>query len=266
MLVLPRAEGVGWGTSLDEATIAEGVGLVREEVAIDPDRIALAGHSAGGAYSYLLAYDQLARWSAVFTLAAPYYFVPRVADPRYTAPIRMYFGTTDPNYSAAYPQLVAQWQRLGVPASEDIQPGFGHNSWPSKSMREGFQFLVAQRYSSSACASGPSVLCLHSGRFQLTLRWTTPDGASGPGQVVAGTATTAAGLFWFFDPANWEMLVKVLDGCAVNGQYWVFAAATTNVAFTLTVTDTVSGAVRTYTNPQGAAAEPIQDTAAFACH
>jgi hypothetical protein len=39
----------------------------------------------------------------------------------------------------------------------------------------------------------------------------------------------------------------------------------TNVSVTLTVTDTVTGAVRTYTNPQGTAFAPIQDTNAFVC-
>ena len=33
----------------------------------------------------------------------------------------------------------------------------------------------------------------------------------------------------------------------------------------LTVTDTQTGAIRTYTNPQGTAFEPIQDTHAFPC-
>jgi len=61
------------------------------------------------------------------------------------------------------------------------------------------------------------------------------------------------------------MLVKVLDACATAfNSYWVFAAATTNVEFTLTVTDTQAGKVKTYFNPLGTPAPPIQDTAAFA--
>ena len=63
---------------------------------------------------------------------------------------------------------------------------------------------------------------------------------------------------------NIELLVKVLDGCARNGKVWVFASATTNVGFTMTVTDTVHHATRTYTNTLGKAAPPIQDTTAFA--
>jgi predicted esterase len=265
VVVAPRSQGIGWGAALDEATIAEVVRLTQTQVAIDPDRISLAGHSAGGAYAYLLAYDQVAHWSAVFTLAAPYYFVPLVADPEYTAPIRMFYGTADPNYGAAFPRLVEQWLRLGVPATVDIRQQYGHNNWPNSSMEEGFEFLVAQRYPSATCVAGATALCLLDARFRVELTWTRPDGSSGAGNVAVGAGTQASGLFWFFDAENWEMLVKVLDGCALNGQRWVFAAATTDVAFTLAVTDTQTGAIRTYENPAGQAARPIQDTEAFPC-
>ncbi len=60
------------------------------------------------------------------------------------------------------------------------------------------------------------------------------------------------------------MLVKVLDGCAVNQRIWVFAAATTAVQYTLTVTDTVTGKVNSYQNPAGHTATPITDSSAFA--
>jgi hypothetical protein len=58
--------------------------------------------------------------------------------------------------------------------------------------------------------------------------------------------------------------VKVLNGCGVNNKYWVFAAGMTNVNVVLTVTDTVSGQVKTYTNPQGRTFRSILDTGAFA--
>ena len=71
------------------------------------------------------------------------------------------------------------------------------------------------------------------------------------------------GLFTFFAPDNWELLVKVLDGCAVNDRYWVFAAATTDVEVRLQVTDTGSGTVREYSSPLGSTAA-ITDTGTFA--
>ena len=58
-------------------------------------------------------------------------------------------------------------------------------------------------------------------------------------------------------------MVKVLNGCETNDRYWVFAAGLTNVGVTLTVTDGQSGAVQVYTNEDGVAFSPIQDTSAF---
>ncbi|MCP3961636.1 MAG: hypothetical protein GY719_27665 [bacterium] len=64
-------------------------------------------------------------------------------------------------------------------------------------------------------------------------------------------------------PNNWEMLVKVLDGCAINDRVWVFAAATTDVEYTLRVTDTVTGVEKLYPNVAGNAAAAVTDTEAF---
>ncbi len=59
------------------------------------------------------------------------------------------------------------------------------------------------------------------------------------------------GAFWFFDRDNLELVVKVLDGTGVNGNYWVFYGALCNVEYEITVTDTLGGATRRYANPLG---------------
>jgi uncharacterized metal-binding protein len=106
-------------------------------------------------------------------------------------------------------------------------------------------------------------LCLAGGRFRVEVEWRNHEGERGRGQVVPfGSADS--GLLWFFDEDNWEMLVKVLDGCALNGRYWVFSAATTDVEYTLRITDTETGDVREYWNPLGSAAAALTDTGAFA--
>ena len=92
------------------------------------------------------------------------------------------------------------------------------------------------------------------------------EGVSGQTIVDAGPDGPMAeqsGLFYFVDPENWELLVKVLDGCNTNGNFWVFFAATTNVEFTVTVTDTQTNASRQYLNPLGGPPPAIQDTTAF---
>jgi hypothetical protein len=110
-----------------------------------------------------------------------------------------------------------------------------------------------------ACATTPTTLCLH-GRFLVGLEWQVGANQAGLGQVIP--ATYDSGYVWFFAPGNVELAVKVLDGTAVNGHFWVFAASLSNVQFAITVTDTVTGAVRVYENPAGIM-RSFGDTSAF---
>jgi hypothetical protein len=113
--------------------------------------------------------------------------------------------------------------------------------------------------SNGLCLSG---LCLNQGRFRVEVQWRDFQGNVGEGEVVP-FGSDDSGLFYFFNADNWEMLVKVLRGCGLNQHYWVFAAATTNVEYTLTVTDTATGDDQTYFNPLGTRAAAITDTSAF---
>src|SRR6266542_2147613 len=114
------------------------------------------------------------------------------------------------------------------------------------------------------CEPTTTALCLASGRFRVESQWRRPtDSAPSAGHAVSITPDT--GYFWFFDASNAEVVAKVLNGCQVDSSYWFFAGGLTNVEVTLTVTDTKTTVVKTYTNPQGTAFLPIQDTVAFAC-
>ena len=113
------------------------------------------------------------------------------------------------------------------------------------------------------CVPSDEVLCLQGGRFRVEVDWSIPNGNVGVGRRV--TTSEDSGLLYFFNPNNWEMLVKVLNQCnGSTNRFWVFAGATTNVEYTLTVTDTQTNQVRTYFNPQGMSAPAITDTNAFA--
>ena len=115
---------------------------------------------------------------------------------------------------------------------------------------------------SSLCQGDAETLCLRE-RFDVSVAWRTADGTSGAGRVTSAV-TEESGLFWFFSENNWEMLIKVLDGCALNDRFWVFAALTTDVEVTVTVIDRATGVQRTYLNPLGTLAPAITDTSAFA--
>jgi hypothetical protein len=114
------------------------------------------------------------------------------------------------------------------------------------------------------CSPSPTRLCLDGGRFAVSVAWRKPDGTSGAGTVVPALTTADSGVFWFFSSANWELMVKALDGCGVNRHHWVFFGAASNVEYTLTVFDTSGGEVKTYSNPQGTVSPVVTDTAAFA--
>jgi predicted outer membrane repeat protein len=109
------------------------------------------------------------------------------------------------------------------------------------------------------CTSDP-VLCLSSDRFHVRVQWELATGEHGEGHPIALSGDT--GYFWFFSPSNVELIVKVLDGRSLNDRFWVFYGALTDVQYTLTVTDTVTGAVKTYVNPRGHMASAA-DTSAF---
>jgi len=109
--------------------------------------------------------------------------------------------------------------------------------------------------------AGPPALRLGADdRFEVTVTWKTETGV-GAGQPVRLTDDT--GVFWFFDDQNLELVVKMLDGCAVSGRHWFFAGGLTNVEVSITVRDRATGEIRTYHQDGGRPFEPIQDTGAF---
>ncbi len=124
--------------------------------------------------------------------------------------------------------------------------------------------LVSERtdpaVAAAPCAPTATRLCLDGNRFAVEVTWKDFQGNTGTGKKVDLTADT--GYFWFFDAANVELVLKVLDGTPVNGHHWVFYGALSNVEYRITVSDTATGAVKVYTNPSGRFAS-VGDTAAF---
>ena len=101
------------------------------------------------------------------------------------------------------------------------------------------------------------------GGFEVGMCYRTPAGEEG--QAKSGVwASGRAGLLWFFDRDNVEVLVKVLDGCAVNGHHWVFVGPVTTLEFSLRVT-APDGRQWNHDNVQGRTAITRADTSAFEC-
>ena len=77
--------------------------------------------------------------------------------------------------------------------------------------------------------------------------------------------TDESGSFWFFAPANIEILVKVVDACSHPEfrNIWIFASGLTNVAVTLTVVDSWTGESWERSTTLGEPFPPILDSQAF---
>ena len=101
------------------------------------------------------------------------------------------------------------------------------------------------------------------GGYKVSMCYRTPEGKVG--QARSGIwASGQAGLLWFFDRGNAEVLVKVLDGCSHNGHRWAFVAPVTTLEFNLRIAGP-DGKTWTHGNRQGATASSKSDLQAFAC-
>ena len=159
-------------------------------------------------------------------------------------------------------QLLRQ-QFLGDYLGMAVAGGRVHVGYPTNA--DGELDVVVQRIdlgtATGTCQQSATALCL-AGRFRVEARWETRTG-SGLGR--AAPLADDTGYLWFFAAENVEMIVKVLDGCGVNGHFWTFLSGLTDVRVITTVTDTRTGAVRSYENPMGRPFAPVQDTSAFLC-
>ena len=156
------------------------------------------------------------------------------------APLRLHEARTtreaQPAVAVSAGGFLAVWSR-----------GVRDPSVPAPSWTDGSSWgIFGHRLGDPRCAAGSEVLCL-GGRFEARVDWKNPfTGQTGTGKALPLTGDT--GSFWFFDAANLELMIKVLDGGAVNRHFWVFYGSLSNVEYTVTVTDTQTGTAKTYHN------------------
>ena len=114
------------------------------------------------------------------------------------------------------------------------------------------------------CEETADTECMAAGRFAVRASYRHPDGVrSGQARIRDGYLGDTAALFYFFSADNPELLVKVLDGCAANGHYWVFGSAGTDLEYEVEIADAKDGGVIRYARD---ASDPlISDTSAFRC-
>jgi hypothetical protein len=115
------------------------------------------------------------------------------------------------------------------------------------------------------CVPSSSGLCLLD-HFAISTLFR--QGAVGTAEATAQTVnftTAASGLFWFFSDDNWEVTVKMVDGCGTNQENWTFITSDTSLFFRTTVTDMTTGAQKIYFNYPSLTPFSILDTSSMAC-
>jgi hypothetical protein len=124
-----------------------------------------------------------------------------------------------------------------------------------------------------ACSPNANTLCIDNQpgdrRFEVSVFFNTAQGQKPMGFGIAiplgSLDVPSGGIFWFTNPQNPEMMIKVLNGCPTNGHFWVFYAAGTNFALDVDVFDNVTGRSWTSINPDLRQAPPVADILALPC-
>lgn len=115
----------------------------------------------------------------------------------------------------------------------------------------------------SGCVPNATTACLLGNRYEVKIRWEDYQHVVRDA-LVAAAGTPDSALFYYSNPANWEFLIKVIDGCFITNHVWVYFAAATDVGYVVTVRDTQPGGItKTYTNALGNPARAVNDSSAF---
>lgn len=107
--------------------------------------------------------------------------------------------------------------------------------------------MSAVKPAAGSCKRDKSTLCLLKDRFAVKVDWRNPgNGTGGTGGAVPISNVTGA--FWFTDAGNLELMAKFID---YGDRIDFFYGTLSDLEYTITVTDTSSGQVKTYRNPAG---------------
>ena len=116
-------------------------------------------------------------------------------------------------------------------------------------------------WASEYCFEEETIDCLQKGRFELKAFFINSNERyqARVRDALIGDATT---LFYFFSFNNPELMIKVIDGCGINGYYWVFASAATDLKYSFRIYDYLKQRFKSYSPRQG---DLVSDVSAFSC-
>jgi len=140
------------------------------------------------------------------------------------------------------PSLASSCLRLQLPATTA-------SSTPSIPLRYSSRERAVGSATAAAgtCKKDKNTLCLLNNRFQVKVDWRNPgNNTSGTGGAVA--ISTVTGAFFFTDASNLELMAKVID---YGDRIDFFYGTLSDLEYTIAVTDTNNGQVKTYHNAAG---------------
>lgn len=233
-----------------------------DDLAVSSPHATVKGRESAGTFHVL--HGQAERWPELIDLAEPPVRALRITQ---VLGGKGATGLADQGDTLAYSMAVGDMDRDGRP---DLLFNEMLGNQPDGGATDvGNLVILSGRAISDGgpCTTDGGALCLRGGRFRVTATWRLDSGLTGEARGEA--ITDEAGYFVFFRDSNLELLVKVLDGCGTNGNFWFFSTGLTNVGVQLVVEDLATGAQQVYTHglngtsPRGAGYEPMQDTRAF---
>jgi hypothetical protein len=119
------------------------------------------------------------------------------------------------------------------------------------------------------CVRDANTACLQSSRFEAKVTFTN-DSNSGNASVMSfggqRAENTETAFYFFTSATNFEMGLKVLDGCGLNNKFWVFLSGLTDQGWTATIRDTQTGASKSYSNALHHLSQTVADTTALSCN
>jgi len=126
---------------------------------------------------------------------------------------------------------------------------------------DGIQYFVAGAMVPAilSCVPSTTTACLYN-RFMVEVTYDAkPQNGAGPASVILENQESVK--FSFLTPGSIEVVVKILNSCASPAKKWkVLLGGLTNLGVSIKVTDTLNGAIKTYSNPKGRLFQAISDT------
>lgn len=187
--------------------------------------------------------------------ANPEVFV-KVLGPVNGVPWVFFGGLTDVEYTLYVTDKVTGQMRQYYHAPGDAKGGYDTGTGQLPASGCVANTITESRSSLTRANATSAQLAMMNNRFALTLSARDPrtgltaTGVTLPKNDESGFYTLP-GLTG--DANNVEVFVKLVNATAVDGHYWVFYGGLTDFEYTLTVTDTATGKVRSYMKPAGSA-------------